>query len=96
MEGTSSCIKYKYFRQKKSWEEIADEVCNWVNVNINAMRIVSIASVLCHFNNEVMVNIYYDDSKIPEDILNQTSNLVLTYEIFRNNRTMMHSWKVQN
>lgn len=53
---------------------MATEVCTWVNSNINVIRIVSIASVLCHFNNEAMVNLYYNDAKIPEDILNQTGN----------------------
>jgi hypothetical protein len=58
---------------------MATEVCAWVNTNINVIRIISIASVQCCYTNEAMVNLYYDDSKIPEDILNQTSNTVLTY-----------------
>lgn len=58
---------------------MATEVCGWVNTNINVIRLVSIASVQCVYNSEAMVNLYYDDSKISEDILHQTSNTVLTY-----------------
>ncbi len=43
-----------------------------------------------------MVNLYYNDHQISPDILNQTKDFVLTHQVFRNNRTMLHSWKVHN
>ena len=43
-----------------------------------------------------MVNLYYNDGPVPADILAQTSNQVLAYEIFTQERTMLHSWRVHN
>lgn len=43
-----------------------------------------------------MVNLYYNDGLISKDILDQANGYVLTYQVFRNKRTMLHSWKVHN
>lgn len=75
---------------------MASEVCQWVNLNISLIRIEGITSVLCHFNNAVMVNLYYNDGLIPKDILDQANGSVLTYQVFHNQRNMTHSWKVHN
>ena len=75
---------------------MATEVCQWVNLNISLLRIEGIASVLCHYDNAVMVNLYYNDGLISKDILDQANGYVLTYQVFRNKRTMLHSWKVHN
>lgn len=77
-------------------EETAKTVCNWVNTNLNLTRITGITTVLCHFDNTNMVNLFYNDAPIPQDILNQTKDLVLAYEIYQQERTMMHSWRKHN
>lgn len=75
---------------------MANEVCQWVNLNISLLRVEGIAGVLCHYNNEVMVNLYYNDGLIPKDILDQANGYVLTYHVFHNKRNITHSWKVHN
>ncbi len=39
-----------------------DEGCNWVNINLNVKRVISISTVLCHSGNSGMITIYYDKS----------------------------------
>jgi len=75
----TSTVKYEHFRQAGRWEDIARDVCTWANTNINLVRITGIASIFCHYDNTVMVNLYYNDGPIAADILAQTNNYVLAY-----------------
>ena len=75
---------------------MAKMVCTWVNTNINLCRIVGITSVVCGYNNENMVNLYYNEGHIANDILGQTEHLVLAYEIFSMPKNVKHSWFVHN
>ena len=43
-----------------------------------------------------MVNLYYNDGHIANDILGQTEHLVLSYEVLKTERNMKHSWLVHN
>lgn len=43
-----------------------------------------------------MVNLFYDEAPISPDVLNQTKDLVLGYEIYTQERTMEHSWHKHN
>ena len=75
---------------------MAKNVCTWVNTNINTSRITGIASVECSYDNKNMVNLFYNDGILPKDILEQTSSLILTYQIFTYERKQMSSWKKHN
>jgi len=96
MQERSHTIKYEYFRQKGNWDSLARDVCSWVNINLNVVKIVGITSVLCHFDNAKMINLFYNDGPISEDILKQASHLILCYEIVIQARKMQHSWRVHN
>jgi hypothetical protein len=72
-------IKYESFRLKGRWHDVARNACSWVNTNLSVLKIVGITSVLCHYDNAKMINLFYNDEPISEDILKQTSHLVLRY-----------------
>ena len=87
MEGSQKkTLKYEYFRQAGQWADLARDVCTWVNCNINTCRLVGITAVLCSYDNTNMVNLYYNDGPISPDVLAQTSNAVLVYEIFTHDK----------
>lgn len=73
-----SFIRHKTFRGTGSWVSLADNACDWANININAKRIVGISLTLCHYDESGMINIYYDEG-MNSDILGQTGSLVLSY-----------------
>lgn len=54
-------------REFSSWKSIVDETAKWVNSNIHAARVVSIAMVYCHTTGAGQAAIYYNAAK--DDIL---------------------------
>ena len=59
---------------------MAKIVCNWVNTNINLARVTGIASLHCYYEPCHLVNVYYNDGPLAEDVLEQSGKKVLTYE----------------
>lgn len=79
-----SNIKIHSVRSKNSWLGTITEAANWVNTNINPLKIRSITTVLCHGDESGMVTIYYDDS--PNDIYYGNSP-VLVFETARDTKS---------
>lgn len=48
------------------------------------------------YNNEPMVTVYYNDSKISEDILTVTKNSVLNFEIYESVKGVQNTWRDHN
>ena len=93
---TKNYMKYEIFREPGRWEDICKKVCSWVNTSCNTSRINGITALNCIADNKNLVTIYYNDGVIAPDILAQTKNLVLCYEIFTMEKNMPHSWHIHN
>lgn len=65
-------IKRHSIRMPGTFKNALQEANNWVNTNLSVNRLVSISTIYCHYNDDCMITIYYDEGKKTEE-----TNLVL-------------------
>ena len=74
-------MKRHTIRKPGSFQNAIEVANNWINTNISVHRLVSISTIYCHYNDDCMITIYYNEGALTDGL---NPNLVLRHQIIRN------------
>lgn len=86
----ASFVKSIQVRNGKAWVDIFNEAITLVNSSINAQRILSVSTTLCHYDRTGSVTVFYNDSQA--DNFTMYASQSLAFEVIRDQK----SWKDHN
>lgn len=81
-------VKSLNVRNGKAWVEVFNEATLLANSSVDAQRILSVSTLLCHNDKTGSVTIFYNDNQA----VNTYPSQALAFEVIRDSR----SWKEHN
>ena len=86
-------IKRHTIRKPGTFKNAIEEANNWVNTNVSVHRLISISTIYCHYNDDCMITIYYNEGSLADGL---NPNLVLRHEIIRDGLSWENHYKVMD